>query len=154
MYSRNFEEPGMQTCIPWFSAVDAHCSSMRLAPQIMCMHLSRCYHAQLPPHRQSEQRRHMCNGTNGGGTQFLYLRYVLGNEFLRQNQGGTRERTLLGVELNWWSTEWGHSSIFSIRTWILRGVSHVTTQNRGANQIAGRWRNGVWGNQWGKGAVM
>ena len=30
------------------SAVGAHCSSTRLAPQVMCMHLSCCYHAQLP----------------------------------------------------------------------------------------------------------
>ena len=44
---------------PWFSAVGAHCSSTRLAPQVMCMHLSYCYHAQLPPRSQSEQRRHM-----------------------------------------------------------------------------------------------
>ena len=42
---RDFEELGMQTCIPWFSAVGAHCSSTRLAPQVMCTHPSYCYHA-------------------------------------------------------------------------------------------------------------
>ena len=56
---RDFEELGMQTCIPGLVLLVRIARQHGWLLKIMYMHLSRCYHTQLPPHSQSEQRRHM-----------------------------------------------------------------------------------------------